>query len=62
MSPAPTPDELREEFVVALIEATFPLQKQGPDREVALELLIDAAGLLKEHLEAELVELRQESD
>jgi hypothetical protein len=47
--------------VLALIEATFPLQ-EGPDREVNLELLIDAAGMLKEHLEAELSELRQESD
>jgi hypothetical protein len=51
----------RERFLLALIEATFPLQ-QGPDREVTLELLIDAAGMLKEHLEAELAELRQESD
>jgi len=51
----------RERFLLALIEATFPLQ-QGPDREVTLELLIDAADMLKEHLEAELAELRQESD
>jgi hypothetical protein len=51
----------RERYVLALIEATFPLQ-EGPDREVNLELLIDAAGMLKEHLEAELSELRQESD
>jgi hypothetical protein len=53
--------DCREQLLLALIEATFPLQ-QGPDREVTLELLIDAAGMLKEHLEAELAELRQESD
>jgi hypothetical protein len=51
----------RERFLLALIEATFPLQ-QGADRELTLELLIEAAGMLKEHLEAELAELRQESD
>jgi hypothetical protein len=52
--------DLRESFLLALIEATFPLQNQGPDREVALEQLIDAARMLQEHLEAELAELRQE--
>ena len=52
--------DLRERYLLALIEATFPLQQQGPDREVTLELLIDAARMLQEHLEAELAELRQE--
>ncbi len=53
--------QLREQFVIALIEATYPLQQQGAaDPEVTLELLIEAAGLLKEHLEAELDELRAE--
>jgi hypothetical protein len=51
--------ELREKLLLALIEATFPLQ-HGPDREVSLELLIEAAGMLKDRLEAELAELRQE--
>jgi hypothetical protein len=49
----------RERFFVALAEATFPL-KQDPDPEVTLELLIEAAGMLKEHLERELQELREE--
>lgn len=50
---------LRERFFMTLAEATFPL-KQGPDPEVTLELLIEAAGMLKEHLERELQELREE--
>jgi hypothetical protein len=53
------PDATRERFVLALLEATIPL-KGGPDAELTLELLIQAAGMLKEHLEAELDELRQE--
>ena len=52
-------EALRERFFTALVEATFPLQ-QGPDREVCLELLILAAEQLREHLEKELAELRQE--
>jgi hypothetical protein len=52
--------ELRERFVLALIEATLPFQKEAADPEVTLELLIQAADLLKEHLQAELAELRAE--
>ncbi|HZY90105.1 MAG TPA: hypothetical protein VFE78_35110 [Gemmataceae bacterium] len=59
MSPAPSEQELRERFFRALLEATFPLQK-GPDPEVALEALIEAAGMLEDHLRRELDELRQE--
>lgn len=51
---------LKERFFEALAEATFPLQKQGPDPEVTLELLIEAAEMLREHLERELAELRTE--
>ncbi len=54
--------QLRERFVIALIEATFPLQKGEVDPEVTLELLIEAADLLKERLQKELEELRQEAD
>ena len=57
------PEELqkvRERFVIALIEATCPLQQGTADPEVTLELLIDAADLLKEHLQKELKELREE--
>jgi len=53
---------LRERFLLALIEATFPLQQGAADREVTLELLIQAAGLLQEHLQKELQELREEAD
>jgi hypothetical protein len=50
-----------ERYVIALIEATLPLQRQGAgDPEVTLELLIRAAGMLKEHLEKELEEIRDE--
>lgn len=59
MGPAPSKQELRDRFFQALLEATFPLQ-QGPDLEVALEALIEAAGMLEEHLRRELAELRQE--
>jgi hypothetical protein len=54
--------QLREKFVIALIEATYPLQQGSKDREVTLKLLIQAAGQLKEHLENELEELREEAD
>ena len=47
MAPAPSEQELRDRFFQALLEATFPLQK-GPDPEVALEALIEAAGMLEE--------------
>ncbi len=59
MAPAPSEQELRDRFFQALLEATFPLQK-GPDPEVALEALIDATGMLEEHLRRELEELRKE--
>jgi hypothetical protein len=54
--------QLREKFVIALIEATYPLQQGSKDREITLELLIQAADQLKEHLESELEELREEAD
>jgi hypothetical protein len=52
---------LRERFLLALIEAACPLQQGGQDREVTLELLIEAAGLLKDRLQKELEELRLEA-
>jgi hypothetical protein len=51
--------QLRERYFTALVEATVPY-KPGPDPELTLELLIEAASLLKEHLEQELAELRVE--
>ena len=51
---------VRERYVLALIEATYPLQQSATDPEVTLELLIQAAGMLKQHLEQELKEIREE--
>ena len=51
--------QLRDRFFQTLLEATFPLMG-GPDPEVSLEALVEAAGMLQEHLERELQELRQE--
>jgi hypothetical protein len=52
-------EELRDRFLAALLEAARPLQS-GPDPEVALEALIEAAELLRDRLRRELAELRQE--
>lgn len=51
--------ELRNRYFEALV-ATVVQLKAGPDPELALEALIDAAGMLKEHLEQELDEIRLE--
>jgi hypothetical protein len=59
MTPAPDRHALRDQFVEALLTAARPLQA-GPDPEVALEALIDAAGVLRERLRQELTELRVE--
>jgi hypothetical protein len=52
-------EPLRDRFLQALLDAVRPLQ-QGPDPEVTLEALIEATGLLRQRLEQELAELRQE--
>ena len=49
----------KQQFFRTLLEAVMPL-KNGPDPEAALEALIDALQMLKEHLESELEELRLE--
>jgi len=46
-------EQTRERFFIALAEALVPLQG-GPDPEVTLELLVEAAQMLKEQPEAEL--------
>src|SRR4051794_23364400 len=51
--------QLRDRFLQAMLEATFPLQK-GPDPEVILEALIEATDMLRERFEQELGELRRE--
>ena len=59
MSMSPEEQVLRDRFFKVLLETTYPLQN-GPDPEMALEALIEAAQMLREHLERELNELRQE--
>jgi len=54
--------ELRERFVLKLIETTIRLKKGSPDPEVTLDLLIQAADLLMQHLLKEREELREEQD
>ena len=61
MALSPAEQKIRDRFFQAMLEATFPLQK-GPDQEVTLQALIQAAQMLKERFEQELDELRQESD
>ena len=56
---SPEEQKLRDQFFQVLLEATTPLQR-GPDPEVTLEALIDAAQMLQEHLQRELTQLRQE--
>lgn len=53
-------DELRRRYFQTLVEAVVPLIQAGPDREVTLESLIAAAGMLREHLETERDALRVE--
>ena len=59
MSLSPEEQRLRDQFFNALLTAVRPMQP-GADPEVTLEALIDAAGMLQEHLEHELAELRLE--
>ena len=59
MPPTAKGEVLRDRFVEVLLAAARPLQ-EGPDREVALEALIEAAGVLRDRLRMELAELRQE--
>jgi hypothetical protein len=62
MNRTPAQQQLRENYVIALVQATLPLQQAATDPELTLELLIEAADLLKERLEAERSELHQEQD
>ena len=59
MALTPEEQKLRDQFFQKLLEAARPLQS-GPDPEVTLEALIDAAQMLQEHVQRELMELRQE--
>ena len=62
MKLSPEQEQLREQYVIALLQATFPLQQQATDREVTIELLIEAAELLKTRLQHELEQLRSEQE
>jgi hypothetical protein len=53
--------ELRGRFFRAFIDATYPMQEELQDREVTLELMIEAADMLKESLENELEQIRFEA-
>jgi hypothetical protein len=59
MSLSNAQQELRDRFFGLLLQEAFRLQ-EGPDREVALEALIEAAQMLQEHLQRELAALREE--
>ena len=52
-------DVMRAEFTVTKALAARPLQA-GPDPEVVLEALAEAAEVLRDRLRQELAELRQE--
>lgn len=62
MDRTPAQQQLREQYVITLVQATLPLQQAARDPEVTLELLIEAADILKDRLEAERAELHQEQD
>ena len=61
---AHTPEQLalREKYLLALVAATQPLYETSKDRKLTLDLLIEAAELLKSRLEGEREELRIEDD
>ena len=57
MSLSPEAEDLRDKFFRFLAHAAYPLW-HGPDPEVALEALIEAAGQLRDSLCEELVHRR----
>ena len=61
---AHTPEQLalREKYLLALLAVTQPLYETSKDRKLTLDLLIEAAELLKSRLEGEQEELRIEDD
>ncbi len=59
MALSPEEQQLRDRYFQILMQAVLPLQPGG-DPEVTLEALIDASAMLKDRLQRELTELRQE--
>ncbi len=57
MSLSTEADLLRDKFFRFLLDSADPLRR-GPDPEVALEALIEAAEQLEQHLREELASLR----
>ncbi|MBM4067714.1 MAG: hypothetical protein FJ271_02035 [Planctomycetes bacterium] len=62
MELSPPLQQLREQYLIHLAEATFPLKEKAVDLEVTLELLIEAAEMLRDSLTHELAEVRSEQD
>ena len=60
MSLAKEREQLRERYVIALLQAIGSLQQTAADPEVTMELLIEAADLVKQHLQKELEAFRTE--
>jgi hypothetical protein len=55
-------EALREQYVIALLKAAIPIQEGSSDREVTMELLVEAADIFKDRIRQELDELRMEDD
>ena len=60
MELTPAERAMRDRYLTAMLEATFPLQK-GIDAEAELQALIRAAEALKERFEQDLAEIRTEA-
>lgn len=54
--------QLREQYVIALLQAAMPLQERATDPQVTMQLLIEAADIFKDRLQQDLEELRMEQD
>jgi hypothetical protein len=55
-------EQLREQYVIALLQAALPIQERATDREVTMELLMEAADIFKDRIQKEREELRMEQD
>ncbi|MGN6367418.1 MAG: hypothetical protein ACTHN5_04065 [Phycisphaerae bacterium] len=64
MTTAQNPEQLalREKYLLALLAVTQPIYEGANDRKLTLDLLIEAAGMLRSRLEGEREELRIEDD
>ena len=53
---------LRDRILISWLQTTLPLREQSTDPEVTLELLVEAAEKVKDHLQSELDQFRTEKD